>query len=164
MATLYELCEEIQALFDLAEDEDVSMDVLSDTFEGLSMEFEDKIEGYTVAMKSILADVEGLKAEKKRLEARISTMSNNADRIKGTIEDAMIKAGKKKFKTKLFSFGIQKNPPSLGDVNEELLDEAYWVPHPATIDRVKLLADVKANPDAFAGIVSLKQTESIRIR
>ena len=32
------------------------------------------------------------------------------------------------------------------------------------LDRKMLLADVKANPEKFAGIAETKQTESLRIR
>lgn len=163
MNTLYEISDEFKQLYLLAEDEDVGMDVINDTFESLSYEFEAKAESYAVVMKTLQAEAEGLDKEIERLKARKAVVAGNADRLKKAVEKAMIDTGKRNFKTNLFSFRIQKNAPSLDTVNEELLDDEYWVPHEPTVDRAKLLKDVKANPDAFKGIASLKQTESIRI-
>ncbi len=164
MATLYDITSEFQELYELAEEEDVGMDTINDTFESLSFEFEEKAEAYAVVMRTLQTEAEGLEKEIKRLKARKETLENNAERIKKSVEKAMIETGKRKFNTKLFGFNIQKNAPSLGEVNEALVGEKYWIPQDPKLDRTKLLADVKADPEAFAGIASLKQTESIRIR
>ena len=163
MNTLYEITDEFRQLYQLAEEEDVGMDVFNDTFESLSFEFEDKAQSYAVVMKTLQAEADGLGKEIERLKARKTSLENNAERMKKAVEKAMVTTGKRKFQTKLFSFRIQKNAPSLGDVNEELIGAEYWVEHEPTLNRAKLLADVKVNPEAFRGIASLKQTESIRI-
>lgn len=164
MPTLYEITAEFEQLFELAEEEDVTMDVLNDTFESIGAEFEDKAQSYAVVLRSLQAETAGLKEEVSRLNARIKRLDSNAENIKKTLERAMIATGKRKFSTKLFGFSIQKNAPSLDMVNEDLLDEKYFVQHDPTVDRAALLKDVKADPDAFAGIATIKQTESIRIR
>lgn len=164
MSALYEISTEFQQLFELAEEEDITMDVINDTFESLSYEFEEKAESCAVVMRSLEAEAESLEKEIKRLTARKKTLENNAERIKKSVEKAMITTGKRKFNTKLFGFNIQKNAPSLGEVNEELIGDEYWIPQEPKLDRIRLLADVKADPAAFAGIATLKQTESIRIR
>ena len=164
MSALYEIGMEFQQLFEMAEEEDVAMDIINDTFESLSGEFEEKAESCAVVMRSLETEAVGLDKEIERLEARKKTLLNNAERIKRSIEKAMIVSGKRKFNTKLFGFNIQKNAPALDEVNEELVGDEYWIPQDPKLDRKKLLADVKANPAAFAGIASMKQTESIRIR
>lgn len=164
MNALYEIEAEINQLFEMAEEEDITMDVISDTFESLSYDFEEKAQSYAVVMRTLETEADSLDKEIERLTARKKTLKNNAERIKKSIEKAMLSTGKRKFKTKLFGFNIQKNAPSLDEINEELLDDDYWIPQEPKLDRTRLLADVKANPEAFAGIASLKQTESIRIR
>ena len=163
MSTLYEVSAEIQELFQLAEEEDVSMDVLNDTFEGLAYEFENKCESYAVIMNSLQGEADALDKEIRRLSGRKKTLENNVGRMKKAVEAAMIATGKRKFKTKLFDFRIQKNNPSLQIIDKDLIDSSYYEYREPALNTAKLLTDVKADPEAFAGVVELKQTESIRI-
>ena len=162
--TIYELTEEMQRLFDLAEDGEVDAQIFADTLEGVEYEFEDKAEQYAVVTKSLQGQADMLKAERDRLSAKIAQLEGNAERCKRTLESAMIATGHRKFKTRLYSFGIQKNAPSLSDVDESKVPKEFWVQHAPTIDRRALLAAVKEDPEKYKDIATLKQTESIRIR
>ena len=53
------------------------------------------------------AEKNTLKAEMDRLGKRAKTRTNEAGRVKGLIEHAMVKLGFKKYKTALFSVGFQ---------------------------------------------------------
>ena len=53
-----------------------------------------------------LYDAAGIDAEIKRLQAKKSAIANSQDRMKKTLEGAMIATGKVKFMTDLFSFNI----------------------------------------------------------
>ena len=75
----------------------------------------------------------------------------------------MITADKKKFKTNFHSFSIRKNAPSLDNVDSFKVPDEYMVVT-KTVNRTELLKAVKANPEAFEGIASLKQTESLVIK
>lgn len=164
--TLYELSGQILDLFSMAEDEDVGLDVINDTFEGMAMEFEEKAEQYAILMKNLEGEAEILAKEIKRLTDKKKVLENNAERIKKQIEGAMIISGNRKFQSpsKLFNFNIQKNAPSLDKVNEEFVPDDFWIKQDPKLDRTKLLAAVKADPEAWKGIATIKQTESIRIR
>lgn len=164
--SLYELTGQIMDLFSMAEDEDVGLDVINDTFEALSMEFEEKAEQYAIAMKNLEGEAEIIEKEIKRLTDKKKVLTTNADRIKKQIEKAMKASGNRKFQSpnKLFNFSIQRNAPSLDTVNEEFVPDDYWVQQDPKLDRTKLLAAVKADPKAFEGIATIKQTESIRIK
>jgi len=76
----------------------------------------------------------------------------------------MIATGKTKFKTALFSFGIQKNPPSvkLDEGNLDLIPEEYLVPQDPKVDKKKILAELKEGKEFTWA--TLSQTESLRIR
>ena len=69
---------------------------------------------------------------------------------------------KTKFKTQLFSFGIQKNPPSVQIKNEaEIPSRFYMFPEPV-LDKTALKNYLKQNgAQEYAELV---QTESLRIR
>ena len=71
---------------------------------------------------------------------------------------------RKKLKTDLHTFGIQKNAPSLQIVDESKIPAEYWKPQEPKLDSRTLLKEVKANPEAFKDFVQLYQTESLRIR
>jgi hypothetical protein len=68
---------------------------------------------------------------------------------------------KRKIKTVLFSFAIQKNPPSV-QADENLIPADYWIPQAPKLDRRALMEDLKAG--ASVPGAHLIQTESLRIR
>ena len=92
---------------------------------------------------------------KKAIEA-------NIDRMKASLENAMRATGKTKFKTQLFSFNIQKNPPSTQILDEEKIPGEFWVMQEPTINKTAIKDYLKANGDQeWAKLVS---TEGLRIK
>ena len=163
--TLYDLTAEYQALLQMAEDPDTDPEVLTDTMEALEGEIEEKADGYAIVMKELEATEQKIKTEVDRLNARRLSISNNIRCMKLRLQTSMIETGKTKFKTDLFSFGIQKNPPSVV-MDEQYLEnipEKYLVQQDPTIDKKKIKEDLKAGVD-LEGIAHLEQTESLRIR
>ena len=121
MASLYELTDEYLTVLEMAEDPDVDPEVFSDTLDAVGGEIEVKADGYARVMKTLESQVAGLKAEEARLGARRKVLEGNIDRMKRSLQQAMEITGKTKFRTELFSFGIQKNPASLHIINEVYL-------------------------------------------
>ena len=163
--TLYELTNDYINLLALAEDPDTDPEVLADTLEGLDGQLEDKADNYAKVIRQIESDVNGLKAEIERLQARKTAAQNNIDRMKANLEQMMIATDKTKFKTELFSFGIQKNPAKvvMDEQYIENVPEEYLKYKDPEIDRKKLAEDLKAGKD-LNGIAHLEQSESLRIR
>ena len=163
--TLYELTEEYQQLLALAEDPDVDDEVLSDTMNALEGEIEVKADGYAKIIKALEVQTEGLKEEEQRLYFRRQSVESHIRRMKANLEVAMIATGKTKFKTDLFSFGIQKNPPSvvMDEQCIENIPEIYLIQQEPKLDRAKIKEDLKAGKD-LEGIAHLVQSESLRIR
>ncbi len=164
MATIYELTDDFLRLLEMAEDPETDPQAFEDTLEGLEYEIEIKAEGYAKVIKQLDSDAAGLDAEIKRLQAKKSAIANAQDRMKRTLEGAMIATGKVKFKTDLFSFGIQKNPPSveLDEEHLELIPIEYLIPQDPKPDKKRMLAELKEGKEL--GFARLKQTESLRIR
>ena len=163
--TLYELTNDYINLLALAEDPDTDPEVLADTLEGLDGQLEDKADNYAKVIRQIESDVNGLKAEIERLQARKTAAQNNIDRMKANLEQMMIATDKTKFKTELFSFGIQKNPAKvvMDEQYIENVPEEYLKYKEPEIDRKKIAEDLKAGKD-LEGIAHLEQTASLRIR
>jgi len=69
--------------------------------------------------------------------------------------------GKVKFKTNLFNFSIQKNPPKLVIDKPEEIPEEFLIPQPPKVDNAKLKEILKEKELPFA---HLEQSENLRIR
>lgn len=162
--SIYELTEDYMNLLAMAEDPDIDEQAFMDTLEGIEGALEDKADGYAKVMKQLEANADGLDAEIERLQERKSLMAKNVDRMKSTLQKMMETTGKKKFKTELFSFNIQNNPPSLVMDSEdiEVIPMEYLVPQDPKIDKTKIKADIKAGKEiTFAHMVTGR---SLRIK
>lgn len=162
MATLYELTAEYMELLNMAEEEELDPQVLADTLEGMDGELEQKAENYAMMINTLNGQADMLSAEIKRLTERKKTIENNSKRMKESLENAMNSTGKRKFKTLLFSFGIQKNPPVLVVDDEDKVPEEF-VKVKKEIDKAALKKFVKDNENGL-DFAHLEQTESLRIR
>lgn len=160
--TIYELREQYKEVLDMAENPDIDPQAIADTLEMIGDEIEIKAESSAVILQELGADVEKIRAEEKRLSERRAKLENNIKIIKERLYDTMILTGKTKFKTALFSFGIQKNPAKLVVDDESLIPEEYYIPQPAKLDSKKLKEAIKAGEDI--SYAHLEQGESLRIR
>ena len=139
MNSLYNLTADYQQVLNLLYDGDVDQQTIMDTLEAIEDAIEEKADGYAMIIKTIDADTEAIDAEIKRLQARKQTLNSRKEWLKSNLEDTMRALGKTKFKTALFSYGIQKNggkralildcpinelPPELQKVTIEANNEA----------------------------------------
>lgn len=162
MATIYELTEAYRQLLELAEDQYTDQVVLADTMEALDGEIEAKADGYAKVIAELNAKANMIKQEEDRLADRRKAIENNVGRIKERLEKSMIALDKRKIKTDLFSFNIQKNPPSLIiDKMDDVPDE-FLIPQPSKVDNAAVKKALK-DGEKF-GWCHLTQTESLRIR
>lgn len=160
--TLYELTDEFVQLLEMAEDMELDRQAIRDTMDMVGMEIEDKADGYAKIIKQLEADAAGMKAEIDRLSQRKTTIERNIQRLKTSLQEAMQATGKTKFKTALFSFGIQKNPASVEIPDDAAVPSWFKIPQPAKIEKREVIAYLKEHGDQ--PWATLKQTESLRIR
>ena len=160
--TLYELSSEYMKLLAMMEDPEVDDDVLADTLEGIDGELEVKADGYARVMRQMDADAKAIKAEEERLYARRKSLENRSAWLKQRLQDVMELTGKTKFKTELFSFGIQKNPPKVVITDESRIGHDYLIPQPPKVD-AKAIKDA-LNDGFHFDWAHLEQSESLRIR
>lgn len=164
MAKLYEIKNELNELLLMADEQGLSIDDIKDTIDGIEFEFEEKADSTAKMIGTLIADADAVKAEKDRLADREKALRNSADNLKKYLETMMLEVDKKKFKTKLFSFNIQKNAPNVKVEVEELLPKKYLIPQPDKVDKKQLLKDLKAGVIEANENMRLVQTESLRIR
>ena len=113
MSSLYELTDKYVILQGLLESGELSDEELSERLKGLSEEIEIKADNYAKIIRNLETNLEGIKAEQKRLADRKSTFESGIKKLKDNLQESMIATGKTKFKTDLFSFNIQKNGGTL---------------------------------------------------
>lgn len=164
MAKLYEIKNELNELLLMADEQGLSLDDIKDTMDGIEFEFEEKADSTAKMIKTLIADADSVKAEKDRLAKRETALRNSADNLKKYLETMMLEVKKKKFKTTLFSFNIQKNPKTVKAEVEELLPKKYLIKQPDKVNRKQLLDDLKAGVLEENENMRLVQTESLRIR
>lgn len=161
MSRLYELTGDYLALMEMLEDAENDGDAVFEALGRLQGEIEEKADAYAKIIQMLNGSVETYKAEEARLAARRKAIEGNVSRLKRNLEECMLATDNRKFKTGLFSFGIQKNPPSLVIDNLEAVPEQFLIPQPPKVDSgaLKKLLNEQAQPYAH-----LEQSESIRIR
>lgn len=161
MSTLYELKGQWEQLLELASSGEIDQDTLHDTLEALEGEIEVKADGYAKVMKELEGQALILKSEIERLSLRKSSLESNIKTLKESLQKAMEATGKTKFKTDLFSFGIQNNPPSLVIDKPGEIPEEYLIPQLPKVDNARIKELLKSSSLPFA---HLEQGQSLRIR
>ncbi|MGE7020446.1 siphovirus Gp157 family protein [Solibacillus cecembensis] len=160
MANIYEVTGSILEIQQLIES---GSEGLEDTLESLEMALEEKLEGYAMVIKNIESDAAGIKAEESRLAERRKSMENAIKRMKENMQYSMVATGQLKVKGEKFNFTVQKNPPSLKVLDEDLIPQNFvTVQEVKNIDKKAILAELK-NGTEIDG-VEISQGESIRIR
>lgn len=166
MSSLYELTADYEALLALAEDPDIDEDAFRDTLDGIAGAIEDKAENYAKVIRMLEGDAAACDAESKRLRGKKTTIENNIKRMKSALQYSMEVTGKRKFKTALFSFNIQKNPASvvIDEAYVENIPEKFLVYKDPDVNKKALKDAINAGDKDAMSIAHLEQTESLRIK
>ena len=168
---LYEMTGDLLQLMELLYDDEIDEEQLLQICENIELEIEDKADGYAKIIKDMDGTIDALKAEEGRLKKRRKSLEGRQNFLKRNLEGAMKAIGKTKFKTDLFSFGIQKNPKSVVIADEEAFieqcqkdgrDDLLKYAEPE-INRTALKDAMQKDGEYFDG-AELIQTESLRIR
>ena len=160
MASLYELKGQYLELLSMME-EGADEEVIKDTLESLEGEIEVKADNYARIIRQLESDTNGLKTEIERMTDRKRVLENHISYLKNNLQDAMILTGKEKFKTDLFSFGIQANPASVIIDDPTSIPSQFLIPQEPKVDKKSIKEFLKDND---ANWCHLEQSRGLRIR
>lgn len=158
---LFELTENYVKFFTEFDNVDEITDEMQEMANNLNVEIEEKCDNYAKMIKNLEADVDAYKNQEKIFNEKRKVAENKVKWLKQNLQASMELQGRKKVKTDLFSFNIQKNAPSLEITDEKNIDDSYYVIE-RKLNKRELLSDIKEG--LIVDGVELKQTESLRIR
>lgn len=140
---------------------DIEEGDLNSALENIDDEIETKADNIAKVLRDFDGDIEALKFEEERLAKKRKAIENRQKQLKEYLQNAMLVLDKRKFKTDLFSFNIQKNAPSLKILDESKIPDDYY-----KIEKKLNKNDLKeaVKNGLFEDAAELVQTESLRIR
>lgn len=148
--TIYEITEGFLQLQQLLEDPEVDSQLIDDTMESLDYDFEEKADNYAKMIRNMEGNIAAIENEQERLSAKKNLLKAGIKKLKTSLQDAMVATGKRKFKTDLFSFSVQKNggkAPVVLDVQDtsELPDELVRIKEEADLDAIRALIEAEGS-------------------
>ena len=165
MASLYELSSEYAGFLDAyanAQNEDEAAEILQSLVD-IHGELTEKAENYVKVIKNVQSDVDGYKAEAKRLSAKAKAGENLIDRLKNAMLDAMKLTDTPVIQTSIGKWALQQNPMSCDVTDPDKVPERFHVPQPDKIDKAAMIREHKATGEVFDG-AEFKQDVGIRFR
>lgn len=125
MATLFEMAPEFKFLYDLLEKEEIDIKTFEDSLE--SLEIDKKIEGCVYIQKQLESDIEAFKRERDRLDERMRTIRNNAQRVKDNLLNFINYTGLKRLDVGTFRLRVGKSIKTVV-TDEEKIPSEFLVP------------------------------------
>ncbi len=165
MASLYELSAEYAGFLDAyanAQNEEEAAEILQSLVD-IHGELTEKSENYIKIIKNVQSDVDGYKAEAKRLTKMATAGENLIERLKAAMLDAMQMTGQKEVRTSIGRWRLQLNPVSADVTDWTKVPMEFRTPQPDKVDKPSLIKRYKETGEVFEG-VEFRQTEGIRFR
>lgn len=159
MATLFEMTQQVQALYDMLQAEEIDEQVFADTMEAIGVD--EKLEAYCKVIAQSEADTELYAREIRRLSVRKKVAERNIERMKEALYQFFAASGKHKLKAGTFNVSTAKST-SVNIIDENVIPFEYLKLQAPKVDKEKLKADLKAGK-VIPGAV-LAEKEGVRIR
>jgi len=159
MTTLYELSSNFMEVQSLIEE---GNEGLQDTLDSIDLAIEDKLENIAKLIRNLDGDAAALKNEEKRLADKRKSIENNINNLKQYSQSALEATGKRKLNAGIFTYSIQKNPPSLSILDEKKIPQKYYEEVEPKLNKTAIKEKLK-NGDDVPG-AELHQAEGVRIK
>lgn len=163
---LYDLAQRYQQALDIIEGADKDFtEEQWDILIGIEGDFRTKVETVAKFAKSLEADVEAIKAERKRLADRQGTLDRKVRWLKGYLLHALQSTGTSKVKGELLTVSLRKAPVSC------VVEDAEQVPGEfkreiteVKVDRTAINTHFKATGEVLPGVTMVADRQTISIR
>jgi len=141
---------------------ELPIQAIEDTLEGIKGEIEDKCINIAKAQKNIEATITAIKQAEDQMKKRRTTMEKRLKWLKTYLKTHMEQAGFKKIESPWFILSIRNNPQSVAINNPDKIPNSYKIEKTTqNIDKKALLADLKQG-EIIAG-ASINQTTRLQI-
>ena len=165
MASLYELSAEYASFldaYDNASCEDEAAEILQSLVD-IHGELTEKAENYVKVIKNVQSDVDGYKAEAKRLSAKAKAGENLIERLKGAMLDAMKLTDTPVIQTSIGKWRLQPNPYKCVVTDWTKIPMEFREPQPDKVDNAGIIKHYKATGEVFDGC-EVKQEMGVRFQ
>jgi hypothetical protein len=163
MTALRVISEQYRGLLDLAKTDDLPIEAIKDTLDGIEGEFNDKALKIVDVISSVEGDIAQIDAEIDRLAARKKTIVNRNQSIRDYLQNNMEACGITKIQCPLFTITLAVGRDIVVIDNEdELPDEYISVKTSTAPDKKELLKALKEGEIKGAHIE--KSKSSLRIK
>ena len=145
---LYELSSDyLNALDELSELDDLPVEAIADTLEGLAGAWEDKALNVARYIRNLEAETTAIEEAKKRMEVRARSTANKAMRMRDYLKTELEKTGLQP-KAPDVAVRLQNNPPSVVLDDETRIPEDYRRTQVvSTILKAEIAAAIKAGKE-----------------
>ena len=145
---LYELSSDyLNALDELSELDDLPVEAIADTLEGLAGALEDKALNVARYIRNLEAETTAIEEAKKRMEVRARSTANKAMRMRDYLKTELEKTGLQP-KAPDVAVRLQNNPPSVVLDDETRIPENYRRTQiVSTILKAEIAAAIKAGKE-----------------
>lgn len=125
---LFELTTELQnAMENIVIDPETGEATGFESVDALDIAFDDKAEGYALAIKNLLAFADSAKAEADKMNARAKAAKAKADKLKEHLSQSMAAVGKTKIETARAALSFRKSVSVKITDDESIPDELFKV-------------------------------------
>lgn len=159
MASLYEMTEQAQALYEMLQAEEIDEQTFNDTLEALGVDA--KIESYCAVIRQLQGDSELYKVEVDRLTAKKKAADNAINRMKAALLTFLQSSGQEKAKAGVFDVAISTSQ-AVSITDETKLPAEYLIPQPDKIDRLGIKKALKEGAEINGA--ELVTNQGVRIR
>ena len=145
---LYELSSDyLNALDELSELDDLPVEAIADTLEGLAGAWEDKALNVARYIRNLEAEASAIEEAKKRMEVRARSTANKAMRMRDYLKAELEKTGLQP-KAPDVAVRLQNNPPAVVLDDETRIPEDYRRTQVvSTILKAEIAAAIKAGKE-----------------
>jgi hypothetical protein len=125
---------------------------LIDTLDGLT-DINEMLESVVRSRDEDITLKDALKLRIEEMNMRLSRLRGRADMKKEIVAEAMDRAGIKKIEAPEFTISCRRTTPPLLVDDESAVPEKYWKAQPAKLDRMALIAALKAGESISGAIL-----------
>lgn len=158
--TLYEMTEGAKQLYNLLENEEIPLEAVQDTLEGMNVE--GKLEDYVNVMYQFNADITMISGEQNRLAEKKKRVERGLERLKQRVIDYMNATNQDKVRAGIFNLSI-RNSKAVNVTDMDKLSERFVRTTTSTEpDKTEIKKAIEAGEKVSGAELVINQSLSVK--